>query len=212
MSLEQLTEFLFRWKEVFGAVIGGLFSLGVAVLVAYAARRREDRAAAMVLTAAFVNIVARHSSLERLATQQAVPQADHHKWLSEKLVQSAPKLSSMVEASLARLMLSDTRLAVHLEMFRTLYGEMMTHLERIAEDYRSLHQNGASSRPISVMEADAKVATSAFAGAARHANCGERLLALFVLSHVPTWNRLKISLLPDALEKQCLQWRRDGNA
>ena len=193
-----------RWRPIL---------LGVAVLVAYSARRREDRAAATILSAAFVNIVARQISLEQLELQQSVPKADRHKWLSEKLVKSAPRLSSMVEGALARLMLSDLRLAVHLEMFRTLHGEMMTHLERLADDYRSLHEKGAPARPTQVIEADAKVATSAFESAARLTRqYAERCLALYVLSSVPTWNRMRTALFPDAFEKQCIGWRRDGNA
>jgi hypothetical protein len=125
MIWDEIAIFLHRWQNLAGAIVGGVFSLGVALLVSYLARNREDRAAAMILTAAFVSINARHSTLERLAKERAISAADLHKWLAEKLVQSRPKLSSGFEGALARLLLVHARLAVHLELFRTLYPKWM---------------------------------------------------------------------------------------
>jgi len=201
-----------QWQNLVGAVVGGIFALGVAVLVAYLARSREDRAAAMILTAAFVSIRARHTSLERLAKEQLVPANDYYKWLSEKLIQSRPKLSQVFEGSLARLMLVNTWLAVHLELFRTLYHEMDEKLERLAEDYKNLHENGAPLRPLANVEADQKLASDSFAAAVRHASCAEHLLALLVLGRMPTWHALRLRFLPDPTEKQCRELDQNSNS
>ena len=56
------------------------------------------------MVGALVQFIARNDSLKRLVEKKAVPEADHHKWLSEKLTQSRPKVSPLFDASLYRLM------------------------------------------------------------------------------------------------------------
>jgi hypothetical protein len=189
-----------------------LFSLGVALLVAYLSRRREDRAAAMLLVGSLVQMISRKVALEELAKKRAVPAADYHKWLSEKLVQSRPKLSTEFEASLIRLMPAHVYLAAHLELFKTVFAGMSENLDRIAEDYKNLHEKGKTLRPVAVMEADAKVATQSFEVAVLHARCAEHLIAEVVLSHFPSWHRLRQWLHPTDEERKCLELLRRGHA
>ena len=212
MTFAEIVDFTFRWKEIIGAVIGGFFSLWVALLVAADARNRENRAAATLLVAVFTNFVARHDALATLAKSQDVPAQDHHKWLSEKLTQSSPKLSSLAEAAIARLMPFDEILAVHLELFRTLQGETETHIERVTQDFRDLHEQGKPLRSLKAMEADAKNSTSAFVGAAKHASCATNRLVLLVLSSVPTWNRIRMRVNPTRQELNCRALRSATDA
>ena len=212
MMWDEIAIFLHRWQNLAGAIVGGLFALGVALLVSYLARNREDRAAAMILTAAFVSINARHSTLERLAKERSVSAADLHKWLAEKLVQSRPKLSSGFEGVLARLLLVHTRLAVHLELFRTLYHEMDEKLDRIDEDYKYFHEHRKALRPPDIMEADSKLASDSFAAAVRHANCAEHLLGLFVFARFPSWHVWRYKFLPSNDEKECKELDAGSNA
>lgn len=202
---------LHQWQNLAGAIVGGVFSLCVALLVSYLAHNREDRAAAMILTAAFVSINARHSSLERLAKEHSVPAPDRHKWLAEKLIQSRPKLSSGFEGALARLLLIHTRLAVHLELFRSLYHEMDEKLDRLDEDYKNFQQQGKALRSPHIMEADTKLASDLFAAAVQHANCAEHLLGLFVFAHFPSWHLWRHRLLPSNDEKQCKELQNQGS-
>ncbi len=195
--------FLHHWQNLAGAIVGGIFSLSVALLVSSLARNREDRAAAMILIAAFANINARHSSLERLAKERSVPAADLHKWLAEKLVQSRPKLSPGFEGALARLLLIHTSLAVHLELFRTHFHEMDGMLERLEEDYKNFHEHGKALRSLNIMDTESKLASDAFAAAVRHANCADYLLGCFLFSRFPSWHIWKFRLLPSIAEKKC---------
>lgn len=212
MSIDAAVKFMSAWQEMAGAIIGGLFSLWVALLVARDARNREDRTAATLLVVTLTNLVARHAALVDLERSQSVPQQDHHKWLSEKLSKSGPRLSPLAEAALARLLPVDAVLAAHLELFRTLHGELEIHIERIVQDFRDLHEHGKSLRSTATMEADAKNATSAFEGAAKHAGCAVRLLEFLVLSRFPTWHRVRMRVCPSRDELACQALRKGVDA
>ena len=209
---DSLVNELHRWQNLVGAVVGGLFSLGVAFLVGYLARRREDRAAGMLLVGTLVQMLARNAQLDRLAKEKAIPEADFHKWFSEKLVQSRPKMSSEFEASLIRLMPTDLHLAAHLELFKVLMGEMNECLDRLAEDYKNLHEKGKPQRPGANIETDAKLSTKAFKGAVLHASCAERLITHLVHGQFPSWHRLRGWLRPTEEERKCQQLLKTGNA
>jgi hypothetical protein len=208
MSAE-LVDFIYKWKEITGAIIGGLFSLGVALIVARDARTRENRSASTLLIVTFTNLLARHASLTDLEKGQSVPAQDRHKWLSEKLAKSGPKLSPLAEAALARLLPINAALAAHLELFRTLHGELESHTERISQNYREFHEHGKAFRSADVMEADAKIVVSAFDCAAKHAECAAYLLEKLVLSHFPTWNYIRMRLFPTQKNRVC-QCLRNG--
>lgn len=209
---DSFVDLVHRWQNLAGAVVGGLFSLGVALLVAYTVRHREDRAAGMLLVGTLVQMMARNAQLERLAKEKAVPEADFHKWFSEKLVQSRPKMSTEFEASLIRLMPADLQLAAHLELFKVLIAEMDECLDRLTEDYKNLHEKGKPQRPVANIETDAKLATRAFQGAVLHASCAERLIAQVVHGHFPSWHRMRRWLWPTEGERKCQQLLKTGNA
>ncbi len=209
---DSLIDQIHRWQNLAGAVVGGLFSLGVALLVAYLARRREDRAAGMLLVGTLVQMLARNTQLEKLAKEKAIPDADFHKWFSEKLVQSRPKMSTEFEASLIRLLPADIHLAAHLELFKILIAEMDECLDRLAEDYKNLHEKGRPQRPVANTQTDAKLSTRAFQGAILHASCAERLIARVVHGHFPSWYRLRAWLWPTEEERKCQQLLKTGNA
>lgn len=205
----ELIDFIYKWKEIAGAIIGGLFSLAVALIVARDARTREERSAATLLIVTFTNFLARHATLTDLEKGQSVPVQDRHKWLSEKLAKSGPKLSPLAEAALARLLPIDPALAAHLELFRTLHGELESHTERISQDYRDFHEHGKALRSADVMEADAKIVASAFDGATKHADCAAHLLEKRVLSYLPTFNYIRMRLFPTQQDRVC-QCLRNG--
>jgi hypothetical protein len=203
MDSTEFFDFLTKWKELVGAAIGGVFALAVALIVAKDARSREDRSAAVLLIVAFTNLAARSNSLSELATADSVPEADRHSWLADKLSKSSPRLTSLAEAALARLLPVHPILAVHLELFRTHHAELEAIVSRVAQDYRDLHQHGRALRPDAVMDADARNCRSAFEGAVRHGDCASRLIQLFVLSKVPTWNMLRYRMAPTQEMRNC---------
>jgi len=201
-----------QWQGLAGAITGGVFALCVALLVSYLARRREECVAGMLVVGALVQFIARNDSLKKLAEKKAVPQGDHHKWLSEKLTQSRPKVSPLFDAALYRLMAVHPYLAAHLELFKVMFADMDEDLDRIADDYKDLHEKGKPLRRQDVMEADAKVATRAFTTAALHADCAACLIAQLVLGHFSSWHRIRRWLRPSTEERLCQQLLKQGHA
>ena len=209
---EFLVEAVRQWQSITGAVVGGIFSLLVAIIVGHIVRHREDRAAGMLLVGSLVQLMGRKAVLETLMAKQAVPDADRHKWLAEKLVQSRPKLSSLFEASVVRLMPAHQHLAAHLELLKTFVADMDEALDRLDNDYKNLHEKGKPLRPIANVDADAKIATICFNAAVRHAECAERLIARFVLGRFPWFQRMRQCLFPTKEEAKCQKLLKTGDA
>ena len=208
--MDALAQFLHKWQTLTGAFLGGVFALGVALLVAYVNRRREDVAAAMLVIANTVETKARFQSVKRLAEERAIPDADFHKWLSEKMVQSRPKLAPTFDAAAARLMPIDAHMAGHLAMFQMSHRELQEKIERLAEDFKDVREKGKPSRSVKSMEADAKIVSDDIARAANHAECVEALLNMLVLGRGRHWNRLVRKFKTSAEERRCLAVLKQG--
>ena len=198
-------DFALQWKELIGAVLGGLFSLLVALIVARDARTREERTAATVLTTALTTVAAQYSALMETAKSQNVPEENLHLWVGEKLAYSSPVMTPAVELAITRLMVVDTLLAVHLEFYKTMQMELARHVQRIEQDYKELHEFGKSKRPGPAMDASNKVAAMSFEGMNRHAICAANRLNLVVLSRLALFHRVRMKLMPTTTEKECLK-------
>lgn len=211
IECNSLIHVLHEWQDLAGAIAGGIFALSVALLVSHLARRREERAAAMLVVGALVEFIARNTRLKELAEKKPVPEQDHHKWLAEKLTQSRPKVSPLFDASLYGLMDVHPYLAAHLELFKVMFADMDEELDRIADDYKAFHEKGKPDRSQDVMEADAKVATEAFNTAALHADCAGCLIAQLVLGHFRSWHRIRRWLRPTTEERRCQRLLMEGH-
>ena len=200
----ELLAILAKWQTLVGAFLGGVFSLGVALLVAYVARRREDVASSMVVVANLVEMKARFTSTRQIAAKQSVPEADFHKWLSEKLVQSRPKLTPSFDAAMARLMALDAHLASHLTFFHIAYRELDEKIDRVADDFQSVREKGTAARSVAAMQADARLLAQHLERAADHAECAAELINALFLSRYRQWTKLKRIFHVSAKEKDCL--------
>lgn len=200
----EVTAFLAKWQTLMGAFLGGVFSLSVAFLVAYVARRRDDVASSMLLLANLVEMKARFLSVEQVAKERGVPEADYHKWLSEKLVQSRPKLTPTFDAAMVRLMALDAHLASHLSLFHMAYRELDEKIDRLSDDFRSVREKGKPVRSPESMEADARLVVEHLHRAASHAECAEELINMHILSRRRHWNRLKRRFSISEKERECM--------
>jgi hypothetical protein len=199
-----ITEFFLQWKELVGALLGGLFAMLVAFIVARDARSREERLAATLVLSALVRFIARHKALEDLAKKQDIQANDRHLWLGEKLTQSYSKLTLALESSIARLLITDMHLAVNLELFRFAHEELDVHVERLTKDYTDFSATGDLSRPKELVESDSRQATQSFDFAARHAGCAALRIQKVVLSKFSAWNRIRMQIRPSEEEKACI--------
>ena len=66
-----------EWQELAGAIIGAIAALGVALLVAYSARRRDDVSAAMVLVGNLTTLIAAEDTIRRIAGEQSIAANDY---------------------------------------------------------------------------------------------------------------------------------------
>jgi len=117
-----LLEFIFKWQTLIGAVLGGIFALATAFVVAITVRRREDVTSGMVVIADLAAVRIAAEALNSLAKHEKIKKKEMPLWFSDKLVSSHPKLSALFEASVARLMPLDVYLAAHLSLCPSING------------------------------------------------------------------------------------------
>ena len=203
MNLPDLINFLKEWKELVGAAVGAFASIVVALLVAYDARRREDVSAAMVLVGNLTSLIAAANTLEKKAAEEKISESDYPMWLASRLASFRPPMSPLFEGCVARLMPVDVRLAAHLEIFGVAYRSAEHHIERLSKDIEYFREHKKLARSEADVRADAEVIRKGIAMAANHANCAERLLTCLVLSHWPTWHRLRRFVCPTKEEREC---------
>lgn len=196
--------FISEWQTLIGAVIGGVFALSVALLVAYKARRHEDMASAMLVVSNLANLQTSESVLHELASDQGITAEQLPLWFTEKLIRRRIKLSPLFESSRIRLMPIDVKLAVHLEMFQTLFNDIEEKLEVLSKDLFAI-DNGLETRSQDLVISDANVVYDGIKKASQHANCAKHLLTLKVLSRFPTFHTIRMLLLKTEQEKYCEQ-------
>ena len=117
-----LIDIIFKWQTLIGAILGGLFALAVALVVALTMRRREEVASGMVVVGDLTAVRIASEALNSLAAKENIGEKEYPLWFSDKLVSSHPKLSVLFEASVARLMPVDVYLAAHLSLFQRIYS------------------------------------------------------------------------------------------
>lgn len=192
-----------EWQELIGALIGATAALGVAMLVSYSARRREDLSAGMVLVGNLTTLIAAENSLQRIAKEQNVAESEYPFFVSSRLTHSRPTLSPLFESCVARVMPVNVHLASHLELLGVIYRGVEHHLDRMVKDIEYHNQHGKVLRSETDVRADADLIANGFSMVAKHADCAERLLTHLVLSNWPTWNRLRMIVQPLKAERDC---------
>ena len=208
--METIINLIDHWQTLVGAILGGLFALGVALLVAHHARRREEVSAATLLVGNLVSVQASHSALFAQADKEIVHGDALSRWIAEMLVRSRPRLSVLFEPSMVRVMPLCTKLSAHLSLFHTIYADVNHHLDRLEADFEEARLTGKLSRSKEALNADAKLAHEGFEIAAEHARCAERLLNHVVLSKLPMWHRMKRVIWPSKDERKCKRLLKKG--
>jgi len=203
---------LSKWQTLIGSILGGIFALSAAMVVARSARRRDEQSAAMFVSATLVAVRVASETLSSLSTKEGVTEESYPLWLAEKIAHLHPKMPSLFDASAARLMSIDDSLAAHIAMFQHTYSQTESLLHRISEDYEYYHKNGKPFRPQEVMKADCRVATKQFHFAAEHANCAVYLISKLVLSRAALFYRLRRKVWHSKEEKECTNLLLKGSS
>ena len=212
-TVTEVVAFLEKWQTLLGALLGGVIALGVALIVARSATRREERISAILLISDLMAVRAAAENLVRIAEEQKVSQENYPIWVSEKLSWRRPRLSTLFESNMARVVNLDARLSAHLSLFKIAYTSLEEHIVRVAEDAERLLTKGSPEIPRSSVAtaADARAAAGALALAAKHAAYAEYLLSAFVLSRLPAFvNRIRMRACPNELDRESKKLLTDG--
>ena len=199
-----------EWQELAGAIIGAIAALGVALLVAYSARRRDDVSAAMVLVGNLTTLIAAEDTIRRIAGEQSIAANDYPIFLVSRLTHSKPAMSPLFESSVARLMPVNVSLAAHLELLGVIYRGIEHHVDVLRRDIDHHNEHGKLLRSEKDVRADAELVEKGLAMAAKHAACAERLLSLLVLSKWRALHRLRMLIKSTKAERECQAFLRTG--
>jgi hypothetical protein len=161
---------IFKWQTLVGSILGGMFALGTALIVARSARRRDEQAAGMIALATLAPVQVTSKTLAALSSRDGVTEDKFPIWFAEMVAHARPSVSSLFDSSAARLMSVDVSLAAHLSLFQQTYSQAESVLKRIADDRTYYHMHGKLPRPQDLMKADCYAATKHFQYAAEHAN------------------------------------------
>jgi len=193
-------------------MLGGVFALLTALIVARSARRRDERASAMVVSATLAAVRVVSETLAALSAQEGVTDDNLPLWFAEKIAHMHPPLPVLFDSSVSRLMPVDVSLAAHLNLFQQTYTQTESVLKRITDDYTYYHMHGKTFRPQDLMKADCRIATKHFGFAAEHAECAVYLISTLVLSRCAFWYRLRRHFWKNELEKKCSELLRKGTS
>lgn len=134
--MREMILILEKWQTLVGAVLGGMFALGVALIVAWSATRRDRRIAATLLISDLtaINVTAQH--LRNLAVAERVTADNYPLWVFERLSWRCPRLSNLFESQMIRVMDGDNALADHLSLLQKIYTNVKENIIRV-EQYRA---------------------------------------------------------------------------
>ena len=199
-----MVEFLNTWQSLIGSLIGGIFALMVALLVAYKAKRQEDLSAAMLVVANLVAVKSASNALSQLSKENEISEEDLPFWYSEKLVRKRLKLSPLFEAYRIRLMPICAHLAIHLEMFQMSFNSAEEKLNKLSKDYHAFDKNSEGRRKVEVIRSDSKAIHREFEQAAIYAHCAETLVTKKILSKLRMYHRFRARFFPTIEDKVCI--------
>ena len=199
-----------KWQTLYGAFLGGIFALSVALLVASKARRNIERSAAMILASSLIDIVVAYEALKERADKESVSIENRPEWFVRMFCLSPPKISPLLESSIGSVMPVNKFLAAHLELFRITYKQFDFLIERLNVDFEAQHGSEKITRPVSIINADVKNAYTSIQIAVRHANCARILLSQLVLSKFPAWHKIRFRIFPSSLVKDCIRSLETG--
>ena len=202
--MENLINILYKWQTLTGAIIGGIFALLVALLVAYKAKRQEDIVAAMLIVANLVKVKTASNVLDKLAKSENISDEDLPEWYSEKLVRNKLQLSPLFEAYRIRLMPVCVHLAVHLEIFQMSFNASEIILDRLSKDYLALDMNSSQIRKIEIFKSDSKALYSEFNQAVLHASCAEKIVTNKIISNFKLLHSIQNKFLPTEEDQICV--------
>lgn len=212
--MTEFISFIDQWQTLIGSLLGGMFALGTALVLASSAVRAARRTAATLLIVDLLSIVSVSENLEALSQEEQINQTEYPLWISRQLNWQRPQLSSSYDAHAANLVGVDMKLSAHLSLLKMVYSDLGIRLARIANDT----ENGRTSnlqripRAPPVTESDAKTIAQQLKLAGTHAACSVHLLEQLVINRTPVFlKRIRMRVCPTPIEITSKELLRAGN-
>ena len=209
--LDSIVAFLQNWKELVGAFLGGVFSLLVALLVAYQARRAEERTAATLLVGDFLRVDAMVQNACTSLEGQDFTQEEMRPLLVKHLCRFRVKLSPLFDASIARVTHCDVYLAATMTLASSFIRDTEPVLIRLEEDVAYLDRMERPKRNNADIDADINVVFGGYKLIAAHAKYSAKLLEQMVLGAFPTWHKIRRRFWSFQWEKDFFELLKRGN-
>lgn len=212
-SMTDLVTTLHKWQTLIGSLLGGMFALATALVVASSAVRAARRTAAALVIVDLLSIKRVAEFLEALAKKDGIKDENYPLWVSEQLIWRRPQLSSSYDSHVANLVGVHEGLSAHLSLLKMVYSSLNDHLVRIESDAEDRRKTGPPRipRPLQATEADAKFVADWLDIAGAHASCAAHLLGQLVTSRTPTFlTRLRMRVCPSPIEVKSKELLRDG--
>lgn len=211
--MTDLVSIIDHWQTLIGAVLGGIFALGTALVVSTSALRRAQRTAAAVLIVDLLPILRVSEYLETLAKEDGVDKEKYPLWVSEKLIWRRPQLSSAYDSHVANLVGIQEGLSAHLSLLKMVYSSLEDHLARIETDAEDRRTKGLPRIPRApqATQADASIVAGGLKLAGTHATCAAYLLEQLILSRTPRLlKRIRMCVRSTAIELKSKELLREG--
>lgn len=211
--MTKLITIIDHWQPLIGSLLGGMFALSTALVVASSAVRTARRTAAALLIVDLLSIVRVSEHLEDMAREEEIDEKKFPLWVSEKLNWRRPQLSSSYDAHVANLVGVDEGLSAHLSLLKMVYSGLDDHLARIKSDAEDRRLSGSPRIPRAPQdtEADANIVAQGLKLAGAHAACAAHLLEQLVISRTPAFlERIRMLVRPASIEIKSKELLRDG--
>lgn len=210
--MQELICYLEKWQTLIGAFIGGIVGLLAALLVARDARKREQRAAAMLLVGDLAEVRTASEVLREMSEKKDMSADDKGaRWITNMLLKRRPSLSPLFESSMVRIMSVDDHLAAHLILFKKIFRSADARLTELAYSLERSKQEGPFILSNKEIDSLIKLIASGFYNAVEHAVCAEHLLDKLIIRRSALLHRLMRKFKIPKEEKKCRELLKTGN-
>ncbi len=191
-------------------MLGGLIGLFAALLVAYDARRREERSAAMLLIADLTSVIAMKDAILEHIERENLGEEQHPSHVTDRLKRARHKLSPLFEASMSKIMPVDDQLSAHLTLFKTTYGGIFEMVEEMVNHDEVFMKTGNRLIPKQTINMQKPLIHNGLLKSCEHASCAEQLLDMYVVGKNVFFNRLGKRLGIKKHNKDCRELLKSG--
>ena len=212
--MTKLVDIIGQWQTLIGSILGGVFALATALVIASSAVRTARRTAAALLIVDLLSIVRCAEYLESLAKEKGIEEKKYPLWISDSLNWRRPQLSSSYDAHVANLVGVHEGLSAHLSLLKMVYSGLDDHLARIKSDAEDKKTSDPPRIPRvpQATDADARVVAHGLKLAGAHASCAAHLLEQLVISRTPAFlKRIRMRVCPASIEIRSKELLRDGD-